>query len=124
MIEGQSQFVEISHDGPVLTAALVGPSIAERDATIIGHDVSAAIDRCTEGGLKFLVLDMRRVDFMPSAGIGMCLNLQRHAKAAGGTPVVYGLTGEMQKIFRMMNLHKVFRIVDDAKGLAKVIAKG
>ena len=122
MTEGQSQFVEISQDGPVLTASLIGPSIGERDASIIDTDVTAAIEK---GGasVQFFVLDLRRVEFMPSAGIGMCINLQKRAKSAGGTPVVYGLTSEMQKIFKMMNLHKVFKIVDDSAALAKVIKK-
>ncbi len=120
MSEGRSQFVTITCDGPVLTAALVGPSISERDASIIDGDVAAALAK-RGAGMKFFVLDMRRVEFMPSAGIGMCINLQRRAKTAGSTPVVYGLTTEIQKIFRMMNLHKVFRIVDDEEALARVI---
>ena len=116
---GTPQFVEVTQTGPVLVAGLVGPSVSEREVSIIQSQVTGSMDAAD--GFKYLVLDMRRVDFMPSVGIGMRITLQKQAKDRGGSSLLLGLSDDLMKIFKLMNLQRVFKIVKDEDELRKAM---
>ena len=115
-------FVRLATTGGTLTATMVGPSIRERDASIIGAEVTSAI-KAASPGLRWLVLDMTAVEFMPSMGLGMCVDLHNRARGAGGRTILTGLNPNMLQIFKLMKLDKLFKIVDDDAKLKKLLAK-
>jgi len=58
-----------------------------------------------------IVLDMRQVGFIDSSIIGALVGLLRRARAAGGDVKIAGVTPEVEMIFEVTRLHRVFRIL-------------
>lgn len=64
---------------------------------------------------KKLVLDFSKVQFLSSAAIGVLLNLHKKSLAIKGTLVLCGLKKDLMKVFEIMKLNKLFKIVPDEK---------
>ena len=113
-----SSFVAVSYKAGVLTAQLTGPSVAEREATVISTEITRAL---TEIGsrLRVLVLDLREVQIMSSMGLGMCIDARNSAWQLGAETVIYGLCPQLAELFRMMKVNRLYRI---ARSEAELIA--
>ena len=48
-----------------------------------------------------IVLDMSRVEFVDSSGLGLCITTARELKAISGKLVCFGLNDNVQKLFKM-----------------------
>ena len=55
--------------------------------------------------VRELVLDMRDVTFMDSAGLGVVLGRYRTLSARGGRMIVSGMRSSVDRIFRMSGLY-------------------
>ncbi len=55
--------------------------------------------------VRELVLDMRDVTFMDSAGLGVVLGRYRTLSARGGRMIVSGMRSSIDRIFRMSGLY-------------------
>lgn len=55
--------------------------------------------------VRELVLDMRGVTFMDSAGLGVVLGRYRTLSARGGSMTVTGMRSSVDRIFRMSGLY-------------------
>ncbi len=58
-----------------------------------------------------ILLDMSQVEFIDSSIIGALVGLLRRVRAAGGDVKLAGLTPEVEMIFEITRLHRVFRIL-------------
>ncbi|HWP29697.1 MAG TPA: STAS domain-containing protein [Chloroflexota bacterium] len=57
-----------------------------------------------------LVLDLSQVEFVDSAIIGVLVGLLRRTRAAGGDVKLAALHPDIETIFEVTRLHRVFRI--------------
>jgi anti-anti-sigma factor len=114
-------FVRIDRNEDTITATMVGPSIRDREASIISGEVIEAL-RAAAPGLRNLVLVMTAVEFMPSIGVGLCVDLRNRAHARGARTIMVGLNPNLRQIFKVMKLEPIFKIVDDAAKLKKILA--
>jgi anti-anti-sigma factor len=57
-----------------------------------------------------LVLDMSHIDFIDSSIIGALVGFLRRTRAAGGDTKLVGLTPDIETIFELTRLQRVFRI--------------
>lgn len=60
-----------------------------------------------------LVLDFGSVKFMSSQALGVLVQLKRSMDAVRGTVVIAGLRPDLYKVFKITNLHKLFKFHDD-----------
>ena len=58
-----------------------------------------------------IVLDMSQVQFVDSSIIGALVGLLRRARAAGGDVKLAAVTPEVEMIFEITRLHRVFQIL-------------
>lgn len=66
---------------------------------------------------KNFVLDLNKVSFIDSTGLGVMISLMRQLKKAGGKLRLTGLQEEVRSIFEITRLFRVFEIspsVEDA----------
>ena len=63
---------------------------------------------------KKLIVDFSKVQLLSSAAIGMILNLHNKSKAIKGKLVLCGMRNDIKKIFEIMKLTKLLKIVSDA----------
>ena len=69
-------------------------------------------------GKHEIVLDLSRVDFIDSSGIGAIVGVFKHL-GRRGTFAVAGLTRSVERVFQLTRMDKVFRVypsVDEALG--------
>ncbi len=59
-----------------------------------------------------MVFDMSRVEFIDSSVIGALVGFMREARAGGGDVKLATLTPDIETIFELTRLHKVFQIHD------------
>jgi anti-sigma B factor antagonist len=59
------------------------------------------------------LIDLSKVDFVDSAGLGSLLSCLKKAKSAGGELKVFGLTKSVRSLFELMRMQKIFSIYDD-----------
>lgn len=60
----------------------------------------------------FVVLDLNRVDFIDSSGLGALVMARRKAKELGGDVVLAGADQQMRELLSMTNLGELFSVHD------------
>lgn len=108
--------------GLVLTIRPAGPNVGQREAPIIDNDVKPLLAMAGPA-LKGLVLDLHDVTFMSSMGLGTCIALRNAANSVGAKTAITGFRPELESLFKMMRIHKMFDIQKNDATLAKWISK-
>ena len=54
-----------------------------------------------------LVLDVQKLDFMDSSGIGMVIGRYKRMKRTGGTVALRGARGPVEKLFALSGLYQI-----------------
>ena len=79
------------------------------DSTVIetiGRELYALID---ERAARRVVLDFTSVKFLASQAVGMLITLKKKADAINGEVAICGMRDEIKRVFKIMNLSKLFR---------------
>ncbi|MFZ2958289.1 MAG: STAS domain-containing protein [Candidatus Ozemobacteraceae bacterium] len=98
-------------------AAIVRPleDIDPSNSSQFERALAARVDE----GTKCLIIDFSRVGYIESSGIGAIVRAHRRMKEISGEIVLAGCNENLQKIFKLINFHRYFRMVQTA---AEVIA--
>lgn len=95
------------------TTAHKGVTVAhlEADSLVVGN-VSAFRTVMTPITDQFdrVVLDLSKVDFMDSTGLGAMLSCLRALKGKGGALKLTGLTSDVAQLFEIVMMDRVFEI--------------
>ena len=118
--KGTSQYVTVTRNPRGITARLVAPSIGQREAPIIENEVMDALTDSDKRS-KWLIIDLSAVSVLSSMGLGMCVELRRHAKEQKMNTALYGLNGHLRDLFRMMKVERLYKIVHSKDDLRKMI---
>lgn len=95
--------VEFTADAGQLTACLVG-ELDHHGAGEIRERIDSAI---LQQHCRQLVLDLSRLTFMDSSGIGLIMGRYRLMLSLGGQLTVTGMTPRMENMLRMAGLEKL-----------------
>ena len=117
----QSSFVTVTFKSGVLTIKPAGPSLGEREVTIVAADVRPAMAKCSRH-LKAVVLDLGEVQIMSSYGLGWCIEVRNAARLINAKTVLFGLHRELLDLVRMMKVERLYTIVHSAGDLPGAIA--
>ena len=80
---------------------------------IMVAEVERTIKKTIEGGVRKLVLDLGRVDFIDSSGIGVLAVCSGVMKQAGGRMAVTGAAGIVRQALEAVSLDRVIGIYPD-----------
>ena len=82
--------------------------------------LNEAIGDATEsaGGERW-VLDLRQVEYVGSALLGLLVNLRQRIKSAGGRLVLCGLSDQVTKALQTCSLHSLFSITSNRADAVK-----
>ena len=72
--------------------------------------VRAALLEASERGDHRLIVDLRKVDFLDSTGLGALIGAQRRAKEFGGEVRLVAKEGQILRLLRITGLLKVFGV--------------
>jgi anti-anti-sigma factor len=119
---GEILFVEYTNDGDALVARLEVPNIGQRESKIIAMSMQDQLGSIKPGH-KYLVIDMGKVNFMNSMGIGMLIDARSRAAGLKMKTVLSNVGDEMHKLLKMVRLDKVFSLCQDEKQLKKAMKR-
>ena len=68
------------------------------------------MQRLLKEGLQYVVLDLGKVRYASSVGLGLLAYLLKNAQDAGGDMVLINAGDFLVRLFRMINFHKIFKI--------------
>lgn len=64
-------------------------------------------------GYHRVVIDLGGIGFMDSAGLGAILSVFKKVRAEGGRFLVYGLRPEVQSLFDLVRMQRLFEVHQD-----------
>jgi len=97
--------MEISEFGPV---TVVKPIDQRMDAhSVVGF--KATMHEIADSGTDHVVLDMSRVEFMDSSGLGALVAVLKHMSPDKKFEIA-GLTAAVEKVFRLTRMDYVFKV--------------
>ena len=95
--------LELIREGAALTAALIGELDHHTAADLRGR-IDAAVLSCRP---RRLTIDLTRLTFMDSSGIGLIMGRYRLMASLGGEVRVAGATPRMERMIRLSGLDKL-----------------
>ncbi len=101
----------VRHEPPISFVDFAGKLTAANSSAFL-QDLGDLMST-EEFSLKVLV-DMSRVEFLDSSGIGSLLTLHKRFRDDGGQMVFHSITPNVSGILSLLNLQKVFYISENA----------
>jgi anti-sigma B factor antagonist len=116
----------VGHPGGVFVElSLTTRAVGSHTVLAVGGEIDvytapqlrAELIRLADSGYAHIVVDMERVDFLDSTGLGVLVGGLKRARAVGGSVELVSSQPKILKIFNVTGLEKVFGIhptVDEA----------
>lgn len=71
-----------------------------------------------------VLLNMGEADFVDSSGVSWLLILHKHFKEGAGQMVLYSIPQLIMNVFKVLNMHFVFQIADNAQEAVRKVQEG
>lgn len=97
--------LEMDHD--VIILKLIGNLVAS-SATALKEQTAKLIEK----RYRFILLDLAKIDFIDSSGLGACIALNRELAVSNGTLACSGLNENLQKLFRMTRADQKIKVFE------------
>jgi anti-sigma B factor antagonist len=72
-----------------------------------------AINRLIDGGTRKMVVDLARLDYIDSSGLGMLIFCGGHMEQSGGRMRVAGASGAVSRVFEIAHANRVLQFDAD-----------
>jgi len=80
---------------------------------LISEEVKREVGKNFDKPDTKLILDLKNIGFADSSGFGALLSIMRSAKNNSGIFRICNIAPDVMKVFRLLQLHKVFEIYDN-----------
>lgn len=100
------------------TREIAGHTVVEVRGEVDVYTASTLRERLmelVEGGVRYVVVDFQRVDFLDSSGLGVLVGALKRLKMAGGDMSVVCDSEKLLKIFRITALDRVFTLYESVE---------
>lgn len=97
--------IKLELDNGVVILQLSGNLVASTAETL-----REQIARLIEKNFRFIVLDLGKVDFIDSSGLGSCISSNRDLAVHNGVLACSGLNDNVRKVFRMTRADQKIQI--------------
>lgn len=98
----------VLYDEGVVLVALDG----ELDLSVVGL-LDDAVRQAVAAGLRLVVIDLSALSFCDSSGLGGLLGASRVVRGVGGTLLVAGAHGAVQRLLQLTSMERALTIVPD-----------
>ena len=111
--------LQVTHDQGI---AIVEPAARRLDAAVAPAFKQRVVD-LVQAGEKRIVVDLSRVDFLDSSGLGALVSVLK-ALGGQGALAVCGAKGSVMALFKLTRMDKVFAIEDTRANAVRRLAGG
>lgn len=94
-----------------------GISVGQVDSKVLDASTAAAFKDAIKPLLTQhakVVLDLSKVEFIDSSGLGALVSCLRQAHAIGGEIKLFGLGKSARALFELVRMHRVFEVFNSA----------
>jgi anti-sigma B factor antagonist len=95
--------------GKVLLVILEGDVLLGRESVLMRDQLRGELD----GGRKFVLLDLAKVNFMDSTGIGLLVEIKAHTMHSGGDIRLCNCPDLVSKLLHRLALNKIIVVYQD-----------
>jgi anti-sigma B factor antagonist len=109
---------EVDMELALATREVAGHAVVEVRGEVDVYTSSVLRERLVElidGGQRRVVVDLDRVDFLDSSGLGVLVGALRRLRTAGGELTLVCTNEKLLKVFRITALDRVFTIHDSVE---------
>lgn len=110
--------IDFKEEGRALVVAPRGPDLDAHAAVALRDQVIGRIEK----GHDRIVLDLARVDFLDSTGLGAVVTLFKRV-GPGGALIVCGVGDMVANVFRLTRMDRVFRMARDVGHALELIGE-
>jgi len=97
--------VEIVHSGRALVLKVITETLETDNVAAFRAAITPLLDKSAH-----FIIDLSDVEFMDSTGLGSMLSCLRIVKSKGGSLRICSLTPEVEQLFEMVMMDRVFEI--------------
>ena len=76
------------------------------------RELEARFDAQVKTGRVRWIVDLEKLDYISSAGLGSFVGVLSELRAQGGDIFFVGLSAKMEKIFKVLGFTRIFRVFD------------
>lgn len=116
----QPDVIDVTTADGVVTARIVSATVEEHNAATVLEALREAIDQ-VGGKLTQVVLDLGSVTFVNSSGLSAFIEIRTLADEHGAATVVYRVTEEVDRLFKMLRIDRLYTFVDSAEALSELL---
>lgn len=99
--------IKVEMDNDVVILKLAGNLVAST-----AEELKAQTAKLIEKKYLFILLDMGKVDFIDSSGLGACIAIKRDLATNAGLLACTGLTEAVRQVFRMTHADQKISVFD------------
>ena len=88
-----------------------------------GHEVREAALSLLGSGVKTLVVDLSKTQYLDSAGLGILVGLLKRARESERRIVIVGAQPQVKRIFEITRLNQVFSMREDVASALQEVTK-
>lgn len=103
--------------GKAMVIGLAGKIMGGPDATMFHGKLHEFMD----AGKKNIIVDLTKVEWMNSSGLGMLTAALATTKGNGGNLYIVGVAGSIQNLLNITQLLRIFKIFDTVEEALKSI---
>ncbi len=81
------------------------------------------INDLVQEGIKYILIDLKKVNFMDSSGLGALVLILKTVRTAGGRLFLTSINEQIKMLFELTNMDKVFEIISDKEELEQRLFK-
>ena len=83
----------------------------------VGPIIAALVSDSVEAGIKTMVIDLEKVRYISSSGLGLLITLLTKMKNAGGELFLTAPSEHVKKLLLITKLNGIFTVVESVKDL-------
>ena len=104
--------------GDVTVAALPMDELDASNSADFKRELAPLLDATTK-----LVLDLSRLRFVDSSGLGAFISCLRQLNAKGGDVKLCGMSKQVREVFELVRMHRIFDIYPTKEAAVRAFAK-
>lgn len=108
--------IKLEMDNDVIILKLVGNLVAST-----AEGLKEQIAKLIEKKYHFILLDLGKVDFIDSSGLGACIAIKRDLAAHDGILACSGLNENVRKVFQMTRADQKIMVCDARQGAVNAL---
>jgi anti-sigma B factor antagonist len=109
--------IAVDHIGDVAVAVLPVDELDASNAGEFKRDIAPVLEANTK-----LVVDLSRLRFVDSSGLGAFLSCLRQVNAKGGDLKLCGMSKPVRTVFELVRLHRIFDILGTREEAVRAFA--